>query len=197
MILDLTTQPVTVSVDECLTSLVVRTWAAFGVNGILERLDKTHPRALKEHLEVLKPAAQLTQGAITCYETRVPLPVAREERCWSCDSLPNADCRICNWMGGDIKILPNPWEVATGAKDVVTGATLTWRAALQVFQHPKNHNLWIVEVSRVGDPQRLVRLATKSLSMLPFKSDTLPLHKHAKATANEAPSLWARLTEDD
>lgn len=197
MLIDLTTIPVTVSVDECPSILVVRTWAAFGVNGILTRRRKHNPRALKEFVEEVKPGAQLTQGAITCLESRLVLSLNQDQGdCYRCGG---RGCYLCaGHEGRDLKILPDPWEVPTGAKDVVTGHTLTWRASIQAFTHPKNKDLWIVTVARDGDVVPLVRLATKSLSVLPFKTEPLPLQRFTRdITTSSTPNAWERLIEDD
>lgn len=196
VIVDLTTQPVTISVDECPSILVVRSWAAFGVDGILTRRRKVHARAIKEIPEYLKPGAQLTQGGITCLETRVPLMGFEESEPEYCYHCQGQGCYRC--ARPKVQILADPWEVPTGSKDVLTGHTLTWRAHIQVFTHPKNRDLWIITVTREGESNPLVRVATKSLSVLPFKSEPLPLQRFAReVVASTTPTAWERLIEDD
>ena len=204
VIIDLTTLPVTLSVDECPSSVVIRTWAAFEVNGLLYRKTRLNSR-IKGHTEELKPGAQLTQGGITCMEVRLPLTRVFENddgrECWRCEgrgsSLRSGEpCPTCLDRNA-AKILQDPWEVATGAKDVVTGRSFVWRAWIQAYPHPKNKQLWLVSVGRESEALPLIRVATKTLSMLPFKAEPLPLARHAQDVATAPPTLWERLTEED
>lgn len=185
MLIDLTTFPPTLLLDECPTSLTVRTWAAFGVSGLISRRvpieygDDFDRGIVKERLEGLKPAAQVTQGRITCYETRIPLTY-----------------KVLGTTLNGNALLLDPWEVATGAKDVLTGRSLTWRATLQVAPHQKNQSLLIISIGRYGDATALAHVATKSLSDDLFKREPLPLQRLAREAAGVL-NTWERLVEDD
>jgi len=183
MVIDLTTLPVTVLPDECSSSVVVRTWDAFGVHGLVGRKYLATEGAEKRHDQILKPGAQASQGAITCYETRIPLMNS---------TVPTRDFTPS-------RFLQEPWEVSTGAKDVVTGHTLTWRAWIQIQEHPKNKGLWVVSIGRDGEPMPLVRLACKGLvEGFGVVKEPLPLSKFVRQTVQaEAPTQWDRLVEDE
>ena len=68
---------------------------------------------------------------------------------------------------------------------------------IQVYSHPKNTDLWLVTVGRDGEAVPFIRVATKTLSMLPFKAEPLPLNRHVREVAAAPPTQWERLIEED
>ena len=185
VLLDLSTLPPTLSVNECPGHLVVRTRASKGANGILCRTqDSESAHKGRTYFRELKPGAQLPQPDGTYLETLVPSP-----------GLPR-----------NALIFEGPWEVATVAKDIVTDVMRVWRATVQVQQHPKNEALWLVGVGRCGDPQYLtkthvllLRVATKDLFISP-RPVQFPLRRYIQdaAMADDAPvTVWDRLTSED
>lgn len=190
MLIDLTTLPVTISLEEGRDSLIVRSWEAWGVNGRVCRAQQN--KAIR--VEELTPGAKLVQGEITCLETRIPLPYV--EPPYVCLACRGSGCRRCP---SQVKLYEEPWEVATGCKDILVGNAMTWRAALHIQYHPRNQGLLLIGVGKAGEGIPFLRIATKALSRDPVLGIEYPLRRHTKAIATAEtppPTFWDRLTDD-
>lgn len=91
------------------------------------------------------------------------------------------------------ELAPEPYEVASVYRDLLTGYQGTWRIAIRIEKH-KNGKIWVVSVTDLGGSCNLV-LATKSLDPNPTIREKLPMNRAQRTQATG--TAWDRILDDD
>lgn len=204
MLIDLTKKPLIVYPEECVSSVVVRTIGNQDVTGLLHRMGA---RTAKD----LPPAARVTRGRSTLYETRVPLPSNRRvEEDLSEPPLSRTEWRRIGPMrtrvlGDGIKppqfrpvIIPvDPYEVASVYQDMLTDLHGTWRASIRVEYLKKVKKApWVVTILDATSGAHLSSVAVSGLDPNPLMVEPLPLTKALQRTTGPA-NAWTKLLDDE
>ena len=209
MILDLTRRPMLMLHEQCPQSIVVRTFQTKDVNGRLSvKRDTRVYRASIEKMIFIEPGASLKRGEITCMETRIDLVEALDayraanagELRWDrvdtvVDGVPHVNLNY-RMEKPKLDLVPEPYEVATGAKDAITGQIVTWRVAISIQQRKA---LWLVTVRDISEEKAvdLCTIGVYDLDPRPRLRDDLPLLRLMKTIVGKPQNAWEHLLADD
>lgn len=181
MLLDLTVRPVQVLPDECPKSLVIRTLGVgtyvTGIVGLRE--DSSGYRS--KNRRTIQPAAKLARRDKTYVETRIPLH----------HRIP-----YCRYHPPDERILPEPYEVASAYKDVLTSKMDTAEIAV-ILEHPVSKGVKRCLATIQSDGQMLLTIVIKDYEeTLGLGEEPVPLERVIKVQSQPM-SAWERMLDDD
>lgn len=143
----------------------------------------------KAETKVIEPGVQLPRGRSVLIETKLdPVPINAV--------FVNGEPFGYSRPKAEVKVLPDPYEVATGYRDPLTGKFGTWRLTLQMQQRATG--TWLATVSQYdGSP-----IMTVALQGLVGKSDPLgskcqfPLSRFIDKLT-QPDNAWDRLLGED
>lgn len=193
MILDLTRRPILILQDQCPGTVVVRTFHTRDADG------RIYVKREHEEMKFLKPGASLQRGAITCMETQLNLWEALGAYAGKNNFRKTVKEFSFFWTSGtekyDLDLSAEPYEVATGSKDGVTGGQSAWRAAIYIQRYK---GLWFVTVQDIsGDkPFDLCTVGTRDLSVNAQVTD-FPLLRLTKKIVGKPQNAWEHLLSDE
>jgi hypothetical protein len=147
MLIDVGSRPVKISVDECASSVIVRTIGNLGggdfgaANGLLTT--KSTNRG-KVTVTTVTPLVGLNKGTLIYQESRLPIAQA----------VPRAPGEI----------LPDPYEVLTIYQDHFTNTQGMWRLNFIVERHKSNDRLWLITIQEETALTPIVTVAAKDLA---------------------------------
>lgn len=193
MLLDLSCWPILVISHEAIGHLVVRTMGTVQVNGLVSHQRRGDGLRDKAETKVIEPGVQLPRGRSVLIETKL-------------DPVPNFNVALANLNHerlfghsrpkAEVEVLPDPYEVATGYRDPLTGKFGTWRLTIQMQQRATG--TWLATVSQYdGSP-----MMTVALQGLVGKSDPLgskcqfPLSRFIDKLT-QPDNAWDRLLGED
>lgn len=203
MIIDVSRKPLLILPDEMADQVIIRSIGNREVTGLVT-FDQTG-RYEKRKIVDVTPEAVLHQGTIAQFETRLPLPGAPYRRGvttpypvpprqWQPYTvLSRGPERESAETPPPVELAPEPYEVASVFRDLVTDYRGSWRLMIRIEKH-KNGKIWIVSVWDAGGTVNLV-LATKYLDPNPTVREKLPLNRAAAATATA--TVWDRIRDVD
>lgn len=192
VLIDLSTQPVTISYEEVPGAVAVRTWGTIrSIDGILRRVTEASHRRGEETYQKLQPGAIRERGEVTIYETIIPMDTPLEDP-WM---QRERDARLSQGRRPPALIYPTPWEVGTLCRDVLLDALTPVRRAVCVRAHPTNTTLWVVMVSSVSETgiSDICRIAFRPKGT----SKDLPLTRTPKLAGMSDGNFLERLIADD
>lgn len=190
MLFDLSCWPILVIPHEAIGHLVVRTMGTAQVNGLVSHQRRGDGLRDKAETKVIEPGVQLPRGRSVLIETKL-------------DPAPNINAMFVNGEPfgysrpkSEVAVLPDPYEVATGYRDPLTGKFGTWRLTIQMQQRATG--TWLATVSQYdGSP-----MMTVALQGLVGKSDPLgskclfPLSRFIEQIT-QPDNAWDRLLGED
>lgn len=200
--------------EQCPQSIVVRTFEVGDATGrISVKRDQGGRRSMldppKERTQFLSPGASLKRGDVTCHETRIDVYDALRayeaanagQIRW--DSTPITDVggvyhstTHFRWERPKVDLSAEPFEVATGAKDAVTGQLFLWRAAIFI---QRRKELWLVTVRDISNDTMvdLCSVGVRDLDTGPRLKEDFPLLRLTKAVVGKPQNAWEHLLADD
>ncbi len=199
--------------DQCPQSVVVRTLETRDVSGRIGFKREWRSKNT-EKMFFLEPGASLTRGGVTCHETKLSLYEAqaaydaknasrtRYERVSVQHVLPGtlAITETTQYVprrdeASTLDLAAEPFEVATGAKDAISGQVFVWRAAISIQRFKE---LWLVTVRDVSGEKSvdLCTFGSKTLDPKVQKED-FPLQRLTKKVVEKPQNAWEHLMSDD
>lgn len=195
VLLDLSLNPILVLAHEASDHLIVRTLGTAMVSGLVSRQYRTSDRLdAKTHTVQVSPGVELPKGRTVTLETRL-LPVVQGPAYTTVSISAGPDLTaLLSEEKSSTPILPDPYEVATAYRSLITGTSGTWRLAIQMQRRPTG--TWIITVSQCEGPA-LVAVAIPKLDLRKeVPKSNYPLTKIIQG-AGKPDNAWGRLIEDD
>jgi hypothetical protein len=187
VLIDVSRKPLIVFPEECRSSVVVRSVGSKVATGIISR----PPDKLGAKNTDLTPGASLRRGAMTCFETRLPL------KSMYVPSKTHEEARARTHRLDDLVSVIEPFEVTSVYTDILTKVIGTWRVAVRVeFVSKMKRSPWLVGILDAWTGTLLSSIAVSEIDPDPFKADVLPLDKLVKQTLSPH-TAWSRILEDD
>jgi len=197
MILVLMQKPVMILGDMCPGHVVIRSLKTSEVDGIVTwRPDLTTPHGSRTTgpITTLVPGGILTRWDTVCHETQIPLNQISTEY-----TRRPFGKHLYRETENTMALIPEPFDVATGAQDPNTKVMNTWRAGVYI---QKKKGVWLITVRDISNPAHHIdqcSIATRELDDSLAAAADLPIVRllRTRGPKGRPDNAWGHLLADD
>lgn len=177
MLIDVSTKPIRIIVDECSRSVIIRTLAGRDADGFV--IQNAQDQKYKRRAASIEPLGRLLKGPYTCMEFRLPQLKA--------DPDP--------YRGAGDHADPRSYVCVTFFKDLFSHRLGVWRINI-IVEHDKGQH-WLVTIQDETNDLPLATLASKELDDAPeaLFNELSPVQRYLK-TKESRNTVWDRLLID-